>query len=65
MYVCRYGLFFDAGSHSDLNAWRTVSNDLGRSRQEAVLAGLRNCNSICVEELWKPMKIFSQDIGNA
>jgi len=43
----------------------TVSNNLGRSWQEAVLAGLRNCNIICVEELRKTMKIFSHDTRNA
>jgi len=43
----------------------TASNNLGRSWQEAVLAGPRKCNSICIEELRKTMKIFSQDTGNA
>jgi len=43
----------------------TVSINLGRLWQEAVLAGLRNFNNTPVEELRKTMKIFSQDTGNA
>jgi len=43
----------------------TVSNNLGKSWQEAVFAGLRNCNNIHVEELRKTMKTFSQVTGNA
>jgi hypothetical protein len=67
-YARRYGLFFGAGSHSNINAGRRMaldSNNLGRSWQDAVLAGLRYSNSICVEELRKTKKIFSQDTGNA